>query len=196
METENNGLFEEAQFSIKHPKIAAAIGSYKDPKTVKDPNITTIASTFQINLLGYGDEGSTSNAFRHVIWQALITESFGENIAIEVGNAHDTSWDRNIDKSFINLNDADSTVDQMNNIIGRNIALSNPGVSNSELAKIILYKQKTDGFYQAILQPDNTYKVEKVKLNESTYNAALKKLNGLDETGAGGKLQKIRSSLK
>src|SRR5450830_335349 len=164
IETENNGLLEEGQFFVKHPQIAIAIGSYKDPKTVKDPNITTIASTFQLNLLGSGAEGSASNAFRHVIWQALITSQFGEGIAVEVGNAHDSSWSSDISKTFSTLTDADTTADQLNNTIGRQIALKNPGISNTKLAEIILINQSSDGFYQATLQTDNTYKVEKVKL--------------------------------
>ena len=49
---ENNDLLLQAKFTIKHPQIAYQIGSVDpDPASTLNPNISTIASTYQLNLL-------------------------------------------------------------------------------------------------------------------------------------------------
>lgn len=105
---ENNDFLLEVQFALKYPKIALQIGGIQDPSSILNPNISTIASTYQLNLLnpdelsklGYArndvlGEGGLGNALRHTLWQALITKSFGPDIAIEVGNAHESKrWNK------------------------------------------------------------------------------------------------------
>ena len=74
---ENNDTVEQVKFALEYPRIAIAIGSvHKDLGSTLEPNISTIASTFQLNLFPnseFGDEGGVGNAFRHVLWQAIIT---------------------------------------------------------------------------------------------------------------------------
>ena len=196
IETENNGLWEYVVFASKHPVALTNIGTANPhPETVKKPNISTVASTFQINLLGPGPEGSVSNAFRHAIWQAIIGSTFDEDVAIDAAYAHDPIWFGSNDSSKSSLNNADTTVDLLNNEIGRKVALDNPSRSNTQLAKIILDIQHQTGLYQAVLKSDQSYAVRKVKLDSVTYNNALQKLKTLDATGAGIKIQAARNLL-
>nr|WP_320159420.1 VENN motif pre-toxin domain-containing protein [Acinetobacter sp. S40] len=204
---ENNELLLQAKFAIKHPQIAYQIGSVDpNPASILNPNISTIASTYQLNLLnpaelfklGYTKdevvfEGSMGNALRHTLWQAMITKEFGKNIAIEVGNAHESYEGTNYNqKSGLTLNKADELIDQLNNQIGRN--LSSTSLSNSDLAKKVLDTYASEGLYQAIKDENGTYSVQKVKLNNQLYELAKSKLNTLDQTGAGIEIQNQRET--
>ncbi|TCB30223.1 hypothetical protein E0H86_10115 [Acinetobacter sp. ANC 4635] len=206
---ENNDLLLQAKFAIKHPQIAYQIGSVDpNPASVLKPNISTIASTYQLNLLnpaelsklGYTQdevtlEGSMGNALRHTLWQALITKEFGKNIAIEVGNVHESYEGTNYNqKTGLTLNKADELIDQLNNQIGRN--LSSTSLSNSDLAKKVLDTYANEGLYQAIKDEHGTYSVQKVKLNNQLYKLAKDNLSNLDQTGAGIKIQNQRKTLQ
>ena len=206
---ENNDLLLQAKFTIKHPQIAYQIGSVDpDPASTLNPNISTIASTYQLNLLnvkelselGYKKdqilgEGSIGNAFRHTLWQAMIAKEFGSDIAIEVGNAHESRERTNYNqKTSLSLNKADELVDQLNNQIGR--SLSSNSLSNSDLARKVLETYVNKGLYQAVKGTDGKYSVQKVKLNNELYKITTEKLKKLDQTGAGSKVQKQRQILK
>ena len=68
------------------------------------------------------ERGSENGAFRHTLWQATITSEYGESIAKQVGNAHEDNPFVNLsNRTFSNVDDADRTVDLLNNIIGRDI---------------------------------------------------------------------------
>ncbi|QEY24856.1 VENN motif pre-toxin domain-containing protein [Neisseria animalis] len=201
---ENNDYLLQAIFIFKHPIIAAQIGSAsKNPASELDPNISTIASTFQINLLkevvsqeDLVREGGIGNTYRHALWQAIITKKFGENIAKEAGNAHESRNGTDY-SNFDNLplNKADELVDQLNNKIGRDIALQYPNISNKKLAEKVLYHFSTEGLYQATKGKNGKYKVERKILDKKHYQASKDNLRVLDDTGAGKKIQQRRKEL-
>ena len=195
---ENNELLGEIEFLIRHPKIAAEIGTAsKNPERELDPNISTIASTFQLNLFNnriFGGEGGVGNAFRHVLWQALITSRFGKDIAIQAGNSHETGFKIDFsNRRNIPLAKADEMIDQLNNSIGREIAINNPTANNKELAYMILDHFAKVGLYQAERSNSNLYNVVRKPISQSDYNNALIKLNSLDNTGAGPTIQRERT---
>lgn len=104
------------KFALRHPRIAIAIGSvHKDPGSTLEPNISTITSTFQLNLFPnseFGGEGGVGNAFRHVLWQAIITREFGKDIAVKVGNSHESGEKINYSiRRNLSLDKADEMID-------------------------------------------------------------------------------------
>ncbi|WP_019671796.1 DUF6973 domain-containing protein [Psychrobacter lutiphocae] len=216
---ENNSLFLEASFALRHPSIASQIGTVSDdPGSELIPNISTITSTFQINLINNNpnlknasnlkQEGGIANAFRHVLWQSIITQRFGSSIAIEVGNSHEfkvmekdinipSYGGKNLD-GFIyrNLSDADEVIDQFNNRIGRYIAINNPNKNNKQYARLVLEYYRNNGLYQAVKIFDGSYVIRKVKLPNNAYNHSITILQDLDHTGAGESIRKRRESLR
>lgn len=199
---ENNELLDEIEFGIRHPRIALLIGSVsKNPEAILNPNISTIASTFQLNLFNnrqFGGEGGVGNAFRHTLWQAIITNRFGKNIATQVGNSHETGFKIDFSKrENISLNKADEMIDQLNNKIGREIAIKNPNSDNKKLAINVLNYYLKEGLYQAEKNnSSNTYNVVKKKLPITVYNNAINKIGQLDATGAGPVMQQERFILQ
>jgi filamentous hemagglutinin len=193
----NNNLALQGLFVIRHPQIALAIGSVENPATVKNPNISTIASTFQLNLLGKGNgEGDSSNAFRHALWQALITKDFGTEIAQQAGSAHESIISPSSTTGrYSTLSQADEIVDQRNNEIGRYLASTTKSISNVSLARQLLEIQYTQGLYVAVPSVIGGYTVNRQTLSPEAYNRALNILNTLDRTGAGSSLQQIRNNL-
>ena len=74
-------------FALRHPKIAKSIGEVKAGE--RNTNISTVAVRFATNDLGFREntshEGPQVNAYRHALWQAMITVEFGKSIAMQVG---------------------------------------------------------------------------------------------------------------
>lgn len=211
---ENNANAKEVMFAAQHPWIASQIGTVMpsaDLHTVQNPNISTVVATFQINLLNNngGDydaisgEGSISNAYRHTLWQAIIANKFGSDIAIKVGNAHENTYTHQdiekptyggvyLDKLFYSsLSSADEVADQFNNKIGRELAAKSPKLSNKEYAQKVLVYHYNYGLYQ-VKKIDGSYLVVKTRLPAELYNRAVTTLRGLDNTGAGPVLQQKR----
>ena len=109
-------------------------------------------------------EGTQSNAFRHALWQSMLTNEFGESTAKKAGDAHEMN--SNIDYQqggFDTMSEADSYVDQRNNEIGRFIGASNLGLDANELADKVL-----DYYYE-----NGLWEVEKI---DGKYVPVLKKL--------------------
>lgn len=119
-------------FVIAHPIAAYYIGSVN----AGSDNISTIASNFQINVcknacVSYGGEGDYGNAYRHTLWQSMITKEFDSEIATIVGYSHEDGSSFDLSKrSFGNISDADVIADLLNNIIGRKIGNENKNASN------------------------------------------------------------------
>jgi hypothetical protein len=158
---------QERLFAARHPIAAWDIGLFEKGAT----NITTNSIRFStqgisaINPLGVLDssrtEGSQVNAFRHTLWQSAISAKYGENIATKVGDAHETY--RTLDlgvRQFKTLNEADQTIDLLNNIIGRRIGSENKNTSMKVQAQRVLDQFHKDGLYVA---KDNPSGVEVVK---------------------------------
>ncbi|WP_185081085.1 VENN motif pre-toxin domain-containing protein, partial [Neisseria meningitidis] len=197
----NNDTVEQVKFALRHPRIAIAIGSvHKDPGSTLEPNISTIASTFQLNLFPnseFGGEGGVGNAFRHVLWQATITREFGKDIAVKVGNSHESGEKINYSiRRNLSLDKADEMIDQLNNEIGREIALNTNRLNTKELVGLILETYKNNGFYQAERNSNGNYDVVRKRLSEKDYQNTSNILIHLDNTDAGFKIQQRRKQIR
>jgi RHS repeat-associated protein len=193
-----------ATFIVQHPVAAASIGI---PNLASGSNNISTNSVRFSNSLGLIDTRSNKltqvNAYRHTLWQAIITEEFGFSIAAEIGYAHEPddyiintlngsssytfSGDDAIDK-------ADSAADQLNNVIGRTIGGANKDSTPKQLAERILDYYHSTGLWEGHETFDGQgnstgFVVERVKLTTEQYNAAKEKLKGLnDQNGFDQKL--------
>jgi hypothetical protein len=182
----------EAGFALFNPRKAYAIGQYERGSS----NISTIAVLFASNI-GLPEperkEGSHINAFRHALWQAIITSEYGENISSEVGNSHeenpsflkqifDTSHGGLVVSSLLEISIADEIVDLHNNIIGRKLGYENAESNNSELAEKLLSIFKESGLFIAEKHANTIYyKVIKENINQETLDKAIYSIRrGLD----------------
>lgn len=184
-------------FTLRHPEIAAQIGSYISGSL----NISTNAVRFStriglnkdIDFLGKTyNEGSQINAFRHVLWQATIANNFGEDIAKEVGDAHE-------DNPFVNLtqrtfsglspeviSNVDQSIDLLNNVIGRSIARNNPNAGMQELALKVLDYYYHNGLYTAEVNSDInnlSINIVQTKITTEQFNFARSIINNLNNYG-------------
>jgi RHS repeat-associated protein len=186
-----------AKFAINHPIAAASIGSVSPGAT----NISTDAARFSTRGASVeskssvleepkaqGNEGSQVNAFRHVLWQATITQAFGTDIAKEVGYAHEENPNAIDNKNgallanatFKTLDKADESIDLANNITGRAIGSSNENLGMKDMALKVLDAFKEGGFWTAAKQEDGTWKMTNSKITGEQYNtlkAVFQKLN-------------------
>lgn len=174
-------------FAIKHPGIALEIGDYEHYST----NISTNSQRFAESS-GVPEpkemkaEGTHLNAMRHVVWQATISSRFGEDIAEQAGNGHEHN--PNVDLSLREfygqsaLDDADQTIDLLNNIIGRAIGKANPHQGMRELTLIILKYFHETGLYLAE-KTKGGYKIVQTKLTDAQYKDAVAAINTTDENG-------------
>jgi RHS repeat-associated protein len=175
-----------AGFGFRHPVIASDIGSVAHGST----NITTVAVRFstRIGLLeNSAHEGSEVNAFRHTLWQAVITKKYGASIAEEVGYAHEDKLPSNLTKRKFTgataLADADQTIDLLNNVIGREIGKSNPTLSTQELAIKVLERFHDHGLFTAQQNPDGSVDVVQTKISDAEFTKALGIIKGLNNDG-------------
>ncbi len=192
----------EATFFLQHPDIATKVGVVKERGT----NLSSIASNFAINSKlpravyftmnesdknGETDEGSKRGAYRHALWQAIITKEFGLDIATEICNAHDKKLDTSImvyeDSALIpefkNYSDADSFVDQLNNIIGRKVAIETAKSTNKELAIAVFNDFLKNGFYIVKELGNENFKAKFTKLSLPEYIIGFESLKKCGEHG-------------
>ncbi len=174
----------EAGFALRHPSVAMQIGSAD-----KSDNISSITSRIAANL-GLNEnkttyEGSEVNAFRHALWQSIITSQFDSNIAKQVGNAHEDNPKVDLSIREFNgknaLSEADQTIDLLNNQIGRNIGEKNKGLSKKELSAKVLDEFHKNGLYTAKQNKDGSVTIEKTKFLK----------HNIDCTGKIGKINRI-----
>ena len=167
---------DEIGFAARHPIIAVQLGR---PKDGGRHGINSAATNFAINSelstsvfsgVSKIDEGSKKGAYRHAVWQAIICSKFGENIATEVGNSHETVSPEK-QASYTSLIDADTYCDQMNNIIGRSLG-KDSNLSNKKLALKALDIFHDSGLYTVSQNKDGSYSVGITKINDSEYNTA------------------------
>ncbi|OPX43987.1 tRNA(Glu)-specific nuclease WapA precursor [Ruminiclostridium hungatei] len=182
-------------WAIRHPVEAYQIGEAEPGKG--KINYTNVAIRFSTNDLGLTEnashEGSQVNAYRHVLWQAMITKSVpgGEETAREVGycheenpNAIDGLSSRDLSKKvFKTLLEADESIDLANNIIGISIGKSISSYSNNDIAIATLKYYHENGFWVAVKQSDGSYKISQTKLSDRQYKAALNRIEKLDDWG-------------
>lgn len=181
-------------FAVRHPIAAASIGTPERGST----NISTNAVRFSTRIgltENAAHEGSQVNGFRHVLWQAAITNQFGSGIAKEVGNAHEANPlainGSNLKTEFTGkgaLSKADETVDLLNNQIGRAIGGANPNANMQQLALATLEYNYTNGINVATPISNDKgeitgYKVTQSKLSKEQYENAKKVIQGLNANG-------------
>ena len=182
------GDFETAIFAAKHFRIATKIG-----KVVKDSNnISTVTVRYATrgNIL-YGsipleqeELGSEAGAMRHVLWQARITAEYGENIAKEVGDAHENK-PNNVDlnkTSYSSLEAADTAIDLKNNEIGRNIGAGMKGEGMNSIAMRVLSSFHENGFY-VVTKQDDYFIITRRTLDNDKYEQLKEIFLQLDDNG-------------
>ena len=178
----------EAGFALRHPVAAWHIGTVRSGSQ----NISTRAVRFSTNDLGLESrdsrEGSEVNAFRHALWQAKITEEFGEQIAHEAGNAHESNpfaiggSNRKV-TNFKTESEADESADLRNNEIGRGIGSANDGMEMRELSLEVLSEFHKNGLWVSEEQEDGTHSVVKRRISTEKYEKARRRLLELNQNG-------------
>ncbi len=175
-------------FGLRNPVAATRIGFGVTPGAT---NISTNATRFATRgEVLYGskrsqeDRGSENGAFRHGLWQATITSEFGGSVAAQAGNAHEENAFTDLSiRSFSNVDEADQTVDLLNNVIGRSIGAANQGANMNELANLVLDEFKNNGLYTATKDKDGNWVVSKTTLSSEKYNQLKEIFKGLNENG-------------
>lgn len=132
----------------------------------------------------YGDDGSERGAFRHILWQSDIKSKYDENVAKIIGDCHEYGKPFNPKQKFFDsLIDADSAIDQFNNIIGRKVGAKYSHLPAKQRALKVLDQMHQEGYYKAI-RCKNGYIVVKVKMSDDSYNKMYDEiLNRTDENG-------------
>jgi len=102
----------------------------------------------------FGDNfaNDESDAFRHALFNALNTQSLGEDLAKELGDAHEKLDDPEKLKDEANP----IKMDLFNNAQGREIGKDNPDASVDELTKIVEDKRNT-GELRVLQNPTDKY---------------------------------------
>ena len=196
-------------FFARYPIIAFAIGTVETGKT----NISTNAHRFASNHVvlplqrdiysgEYISEGTQENAVRHVLWQATIAAIYGEEIARWVGSVHEINPDalKRIDDvnavQFASLSLADEAIDLLNNEIGIEIASNSDYTSMRDLAFETIEYYHQNGLWVAEELNNGYYSIIQDKLTEEQYQAALNRLNILDDNGFEPGNEKYKPPLK
>jgi RHS repeat-associated protein len=187
----------EFSFALRHPFIAHQIGSVDLGNGNFATNVSTVAARFAVHS-GLDDtvpgkaEGTDRNAFRHTVWQAMISYRYGNDIAKRVGYAHeeDPLVNRGIEDFhfvwFDTLSLADQSADLKNNELGREIATaygSNASVTDSDFARYALRYFHEKGLWVAVPQYDDTFQIEQKQLSNSEYLKAYNALSPLNRWG-------------
>jgi hypothetical protein len=176
-------------FSLRYPLIALKIGTVKPGATNISTNAVRFATRIGLNE-NAKREGSEVNAFRHALWQAAITSLYGENIAIQIGNAHESNPNtislQNYKTNFTKLSEADQIVDLLNNMIGRYIGKSNPNSNMKELSLFLLDYYKEKGLWTVNINNNGTntsYSISQTTLSQEQYQYAKSIINNLNPNG-------------
>lgn len=111
-------------YGMNHPINAIRTGTTDIPTW----GISKIASNFEVNLrnqagITSGNKGDEGNAYRHTLWQSMLTKEFGADQAARIGNVHEDNLPTNMNQRNFgnNIDGADQMVDLLNNVIGRKI---------------------------------------------------------------------------
>jgi len=187
-----NSDIRQAGYGMQHPINAVRVGWVVEAGS---NNITTIASNFEVNIakpeaagLTRG-EGSQGNAYRHALWQAIITNEMGANHAQQIGNAHETHTGGTNQRLFETsggvsaMTQADRVVDLLNNVIGRQIGEKNKGASNQTMAKAVAKEFYEKGLWTASENKNGTVSIQKTRITKAQYDAAIREINKKGENG-------------
>ncbi|WP_443147099.1 DUF6973 domain-containing protein [Paenibacillus sp. HWE-109] len=182
--------FKEISFAIRRPYAALKIGVANPGKGKTD--ITNVSIRFSTNDLGFQEndarEGSQVNAFRHALWQTMITKELGRTIAVEAGFVHEEDGFAISGKTdfsnatFTTLSKADESIDLLNNKIGRYLG-EKANSSRKEMSISVLDYYHNTGLWVVQQQSDGTYKIIQEKLSDEQYVTAKARLEQLDDDG-------------
>jgi RHS repeat-associated protein len=177
-----------AGFAFWNPTAAVRIGFGVTPGATNiSTNSTRFATRGEVlygSKRGQEDRGSENGAFRHALWQATITSEFDRSVAAQAGNAHEENAFADLSiRVFDNINDADETVDLLNNIIGRNICDANSGANMNDLANLVLDEFYNNGLFTATENKNGNWVVSKTKLSPEKYSLLKTIYKGLNENG-------------
>ena len=112
-----------------------------------------------------------------------MTNKFGPEVAKNIGNIHEDFLPNDMSvNEFSNMRVADTMVDLLNNEIGRKIGINYKGLSNKQYAKLVLDEYKINGLWQ-VKNENNSYKIERIKLSQEQYDAALKVIEPKGDNG-------------
>ncbi|MBR4660654.1 MAG: RHS repeat protein [Bacteroidales bacterium] len=165
-----NHLLKEFGYAMNHPVIAFNVGFAGE--NYPPFWLSQKAANFAVNFgktLGFqlDKEGGEVNAFRHVLWQAMIARDFGSYHAKRIGNAHEDNATSN-----------DTIVDQNNNSLGRKLGEMNKGANNVELALEVLDYYYTKGLWGVVNNG-----VKRIYITQEQYETARQMLLLLNEKG-------------
>jgi hypothetical protein len=170
-------------YSMRHP-----VNAFK----VNGPFITNhndIATNFQVNIgkaIGQprNPDGGAQNAIRHTLWQAIETRDLGAKAASRVGNAHKKTTNVDLNqRQFGSLEDADRTIDLLNNKIGRSIGEQNKDADNKTITKSVVGEYYKNGLWTASGNAKDGFTIQKTKLTMDQYNAAIKEIDKKGQDG-------------
>jgi len=215
-------------FGWKNP-----IAGYRQKCSYIKKAITTVATDFAINLSNqisefekiepyiipppeedkkynsWNSEGNIQNAIRHTLWQAIVTKEFDFMIAVRSGNLHEETIFIDYEKRDFGYGkkaweEADMTVDFLNNRIGRKIGKKYKefGFTNVQMAEEVLCEFRNEGLWvipavlDRLLRGSEKYDeiirliggeirftIEKRKLTPDAFNRGLEELKKLSEDG-------------
>jgi hypothetical protein len=172
-------------YAIQHPINALTVIADIPGRT----NYNEIASNFQVNIckkagLTWKKEGDQGNAYRHTLWQAILTNELGNSQAERIGNSHEHNPNADLtQRKFSNLLLADQVVDLKNNQIGRKIGREHKGASNQELALLTLDQFYNDGLWTTVTNKDKTVSIVKTRITKEQYEAARSEILRKNENG-------------
>lgn len=185
-----------AGFYFREPVKAIEIGKFVDNSTNISTNATRFSTAKDV-LYGVkkknknGDiirdeeeRGSEKGAFRHTIWQAKIAAEYGKRIAKQVGNAHEDNPRVNLYKRYFkDVEEADQTVDLLNNMIGRRVGEISNTRSMRDLAFKVLDEFRYNGLYTAEPDERGIWHVKKRRLSQEKYDILKEHYSRSDENG-------------
>lgn len=196
-------LILEAEFAVQSPDEAQRVYDLTSDRT-----ISSTASRFEHNTYrgrGFNDDpsrglltrierqkgpdpdgednrGSQTNAFRHTLWQALITRELGTAVAMRVGDAHEGGTPLSRSRSFSTLDDADHQADIRNNHFGRLIGLRLGGKTEREVALGVLTFFRDYGLW-VVRRDGARYIPERQQITEAQFRAAVRMIATTNNEG-------------
>lgn len=133
--------------------------------------------------VSYGNVGDYGNAYRHTLWQSIITRDFDSEIAQLAGYSHEDGARFDLTKRFFgNIDNADAIADLLNNIIGRRIGSENKNANNKMLAKLVAKEFHENGLW-TVKEVDGMYELEKTRLTQEQYDSMFKTIEQKGENG-------------
>lgn len=118
------------------------------------------------------DRMSWAGALRHVAWQSDITARNSADLAEKIGNCHEIMYFPNTEKRlFVNLDDADSTADLLNNELGRKNGTERWYLSPKQKMLRALVEARLNGLYKVRRNSSGQYEVFRERMDDKTYRA-------------------------